>query len=214
MATSEHRTPPPPDVWRGLGLAAVLLLVGAIAAIGLISAGVFDPQPTGEVTSRRTLSAQKIGAGKTRLTWLSEAETGDTYTYTVRLTATWAEGEQDVGYGVAVGTEEDYLIAAVSPLGYAAVWVERGGQRETAFPWQPWPHVHRGAEANEVQVKVTGDHVSVRVNHELLWEGERAVQGTAAGLFAQSFAEETIIDFRELVTFAPARALIPAPDSP
>lgn len=212
MATSERRPPPPPGVWRGLGLAAVFLLVGAIAAIGLISAGVFDPRPTGEVGGRRALTAQEIGAGETRLTWLSEVATGDTFT--VRLTAAWAEGERDVGYGVAVGTDGDYLAAAVSPLGYAAVWAERAGRRNLVLPWQPWPHVNRGPEANEIQIAVRGGRVSVRVNRERLWEGERSIQGAAAGLYAQSFGDQTAIDFQELVTFAPAGRLTPATGSP
>lgn len=212
MATSERRPPPPPGVWRGLGLVAVLLLLASITAIGLISAGVFDPRPAGDVVNRRELTARGVGPGETVLIWLYEYSGADTFA--ARLTAAWAEGEQDVGYGATVGAEDDYLTAAVSPLGYAAVWAEQDGRREMMFPWQPWPHVRRGGEANEIQIEVSGRRVSVRVNRERLWEGERTVQGKAAGLYAQSFGQETVIDFQELVTFAPAGALTLATDSP
>ena len=174
--------------------------------------GVFDPQPTGEAADRRALTPQALEAGERRLTWLSERAVGDTFT--VRMTAGWAEGEQDVGYGVVVGAEDDLLAVAVSPLGYATVWVERTGWREMVFPWQPWPHVRRGSEANELQIEVSGGHASVRVNRERLWEGETDIQGASAGLYAQSFGEESIIEFQELVTFLPAVAITPASGSP
>lgn len=195
---TEHH-PPPSGVWRGLGLVAVLILLGSITSIGLISAGVFDPRPTGQLADRRPLRAQGVPAGETRLTWLSEAVADDAFT--VRVTAAWVEGEQDVGYGAAVGADGDYLAVAVSPLGYAAVWSEQAGRREMVLPWQPWPHVQQGPEANEIQIDVAGERVTVRINRERLWEGEQTLQGTAAGLVAQSFGEETVIDFRELMTF-------------
>lgn len=198
MTSSKHHSPPP-NVWRGLGLAAVLLLLGSITSIVLISAGVFDPQPIGQLTDRRPLHAQGVAAGEMRLTWLPETLAGDAFT--VRVTAAWAEGEQDVGYGAAAGSDGDYLAAAVSPLGYAAVWLEQAGQREMVLPWQPWPHVQQGPKVNEIQIEVAGERVTVRVNRERLWEGEHAIQSAAAGLVAQSFGQDTVIDFRELTTF-------------
>lgn len=198
MTLSEQYTPPP-NVWRGLGLSAILLLLGSITTIVLISAGVFDPRPTGQLTGRRALGAQDIRAGETRLTWLPDIVSEDAFT--VRLTATWAAGERDVGYGAAVGADGGYLAAAVSPLGYAAVWVEQADQREMLLPWQPWPHVQKGSELNEVQIEVAGERVSVRVNRERLWEGERTIQGTRTGLVAQSFGGSSVINFQELVTF-------------
>lgn len=211
MTTSEGRPPPSAAVWRGLGLVAVLLLVGAIATIGLISTGAFDPQPTGELADRRELIPQQIGAGETVLNWLYEADGG---AFTLRLTAAWSEGEQDVGYGVAVGAEDDYLVAGVSPLGYAAVWAQRDGRREMVVPWQPWPHVRRGSEANEIQIEAAEGVARVRVNREQLWEGEWALAGAGAGLYAESFGEATAIDFRELATYTPGGTLTPAADSP
>ena len=212
MATSERRPPPPPGVWRGLGLAAVLLLLSAIAAIGLISAGVFDPRPTGDVANRRDLSAQEIPGGETQLTWHETSVAGSTFT--VRLSAAWATGEQDVGYGVVVGEQEGHLAAAVSPLGYAAVWMTQAGRREMLFPWQLWPHVHRGSETNEIQIQVEDDSVHVRVNRERLWEGQTKPQGAAVGLLAQSFGQGAVIDFQTLVTFTPTGAVTPAKRSP
>ena len=212
MATSERRPPPSPGVWRVLGLAAVLLLLGAIAAIGLISAGAFDPQPTGDVADRRELSAQEIPGGETRLTWHDTFVAGSAFT--IRLTAAWATGEQDVSYGVVVGEKDDHLAVAVSPLGYAAVWLEQAGRREMMFPWQPWPHVRRGSAANEIQIELVEQKVRVRVNRERLWEGQRELQGAAVGLVAQSFGEESVVDFQKLVSFAPTDALTPATGSP
>lgn len=192
---------PPPATWRRLGLGAVVLLVGAVTAISLISAGVFDPQPAGELRSRLALSAEEIGAGAKYVAWLEDdATTGDA---TLRLTAEHSSGETDIGYGLLLGRPQRYLAAAVSPTGYVAVWQSEANVRTTVVPWQTWPHVRMGSEQNEIQIDKAGREVTVRINRELLWSGEWTFGDGRAGVYGESFGEAAVVHYQELVRFSP-----------
>jgi hypothetical protein len=87
------------------------------------------------------------------------------------------------------------LTVGVSPLGYVAVW-QTGDQATRFIPWQTWPHVRPAQEDNEIQVDVVGEAVTVRVNHERLWQGTVAPPGRRLGLYAESFGGAATVDFR------------------
>lgn len=188
---------PPPAVWRWLGLAAVLLLVATVAAISLISTGLFDPQPLGEQVSRQTLSPRTVAAGETGLFW-TDTPLPETPA-SLRLDA---EGgtKATAGYGLAVGNPEEYLGAAVSSAGYVALWQQAGSERNYLLPWQPWPHVRPDA-SNEMQIDVDGEQITIRVNRELLWQGESQLHGRQVALLGQGFADEATIFFQTLTRF-------------
>ncbi|HSM58807.1 MAG TPA: hypothetical protein VK879_21815 [Candidatus Sulfomarinibacteraceae bacterium] len=191
---------PPPRVWRVLGIGAVLLLVSAVAAISLISAGVFDPRPAGPQQQRLSLDPLALSAGERRDRWQEELDV--TAPFSLRLTAALQEGEIDTAYGLTVGDPQRSLTIAVSPTGYAAVWQTDGdGQEEMLMPWQSWPHVARGQQVNEIQVDVQQGQVTVRVNREILWQ--RALTNVHGGvaLHAESFGQAATVDFQELVLF-------------
>lgn len=192
---TREQSPPPPHIWRGLGLAAVLLLLLSVATIAAISAGIMDPGPAGPPLARHTLGSRQTKAGEERHMWIAGVPTG---AYTVRLTAAHAGGEPDSAYGLILGNDDGYFVAALSPLGYAAVWEQQGAIREMHLPWQPWPHVETGSTSNEIQVDVTGDAVTVRINRELLWQGRASLPDPAAGIFLQSFGRATTVDFQTI----------------
>lgn len=192
---------PPPAAWRRLGFAAVALLVGAVTAISMISAGVFDPQPAGDQRSRHALSAEEISAGARYVAWLEDdVPPGDA---TLRLTAEHSSGETDIGYGLLLGRPHRYLAAAVSPTGYVAVWQSEANVRTTVVPWQAWPHVRMGSRQNELQIDKVGGEVTVRINRELLWRGAWKVGDSRAGVYGESFGEAAVVDYQELVRFSP-----------
>lgn len=172
---------------RVVGLAGALLLVVLVAGGVLISAGMFDPPLNGMSWRERPLPAQTIPAGNYSLTWIDES-LPDT-NYTLRLTAVHQSGEPDVGYGLIVGDKARSMDVLVSPLGYVTVRVG-----ETAVvPWQPWPHVHTGAEPNEIWLNVGGvegnGRASVRLNRELLWAGEVGTLAGQMGLLGENYGE-------------------------
>ena len=198
--STTHNDAPPSHIWRWLGLSAVLLMAGSVLAIALISAGVFDPQPIGEESGRWALETVELAPGAREIMWLEERHLPASYT--VRLRASFIEGNPDAGYGLALGQEEAFLATAVSPTGYVTIWRETSGsKREEIIPWQTWPHVAPGSDDNEIQIDVGEDNVTIRINRELLWQGQMSMAGDRVALYGESFATGASIQFQELRLF-------------
>ena len=179
----------------------MVLLVGtAVTLIMLIAAGTFDPQPVGELQWEWSLSPQTIDAVSPQITWLEPATPGDNYS--VRLTTIHQSGETDVLYGLVIGDDESYLVTAVSPLGYAAVWEQHSAFSIHHSAFQPWPHVR--PDENEIWLDVVDGRVTVRINRELLWSGSAAANQGRIGLWTESFGGTAVFDFRQLQLFAKA----------
>jgi hypothetical protein len=195
-----------PRAWRWLGLSASMVLLVIVSIIGLISSGVFDPKPQGELTGTFPLNAMTVSSRTKTILWLEQPPLSGSSTQ--RMTAAWQEGELDIGYGLVLGDEEDFIVIAVSPLGYVTIsngsW--ENGQPELSnpiVPWRTWPHVRLEQESNEIWVDVQERKItSVRINRELLWQGEVAAKGQQVGLWTQSFSGSTEIDFQLLESFA------------
>ncbi|MBK8985008.1 MAG: hypothetical protein IPM39_02845 [Chloroflexi bacterium] len=172
--------------WLVLGLLAALSL-----GVALVSAGLFDPALNGTAVRQRPLTPSILLPENQSLGWLDEPLLAANYT--LWLTAVHQSGEPDVGYGLIVGDEQAALTVLVSPLGYVTV---RLG--ETAvLPWQPWPHVHAGAEPNEIWLNVGGvegsGRAAVRINRELLWAGEVGELVGQVGLVGENYGRETAV---------------------
>ena len=173
------------------------LLAAAVFLIILIASGVFDPKPIGE--RQTTLPATSLTVDKPGQTiiWLDERlPSGD---FSVRGTAVYQSGSLDSGVGLALGDENSQLIVAISPLGYALVQ-----QDDTAvLPWQPWPHVRLEENPNEIWIDVQGEEITVRINRELLWQGNRSMPTRNLGLFGENFGETAAYTFSTLEIFTP-----------
>lgn len=176
---------------------AVLLVVTAVTVILLITLGVFDPRPVGTLQRELPLSPQTIAAKGQSIVWLDEGTPAQNYS--LRLETTHQSGETDVLYGLVIGSEADFWVTAVSPLGYAAIWEIHSAFSLQYFPFQPWPHVR--PDANEIWLDVVDGHVSVRLNRELLWQGEVDTAAGQIGLWLESFGETAVIDFQTLQIF-------------
>ena len=188
-----------------------VVLVGVTAVlILLILSGVNDPQPVGELVGERPLLAQTIPAQTEQLTWLEDPLPSGRYS--LRLTAAREDGETDIGYGLALGREDEYLAVAVSPLGYLSVWQKKGQETDTILPWQTWPHVGRGLEPNEIWLDVDdlgrddlgrleNGRLTIRINREFLWAGEIEPPSGQIGLIGESFGETAVVDFQTLQIF-------------
>lgn len=173
------------------------LLATAVFLIILIAAGVFDPKPVG--TLNTTLPAATLTSKQSGQTirWLTEPLPASDFS--LRGTAVWLSGTQDSGAGLAIGDENHNLIVAVSPLGY--VMVQQNG--DMALPWQPWPHVRLGSAANEIWLDVTGGEVTIRINRELLWQGNYDLSGNSLGLFGENFGETAVFSYQTIQIYAP-----------
>ncbi len=185
----------------GLSLFATLIL------FSLIATGVFDPKPVGPEKWRRTLTPREVPAQSRQIFWLDRPLPDANIS--LHLEAAYLDGDADSGYGLVIGDDIYHLAVAVSSLGYVAIWLQQeqsttGGIPELVFilPWQTWPHVRTGHQVNEIWLDRLGDHLIIRVNRELLWQG--AVEGLTGrvGLIGESFGGKTTIDYRQLKLFA------------
>lgn len=183
---------------RWLRWLTVLVLVTAVTLIIIITVGTFDPKPVGTLQWERPLTPQTITAGSQQIIWLEPTTLVDAYS--LRLTTAYQSGETDVLYGLVIGNEVDYLVTAVSPLGYATVWEQHSAFSIQQLAFQPWPHVR--PDENEIWLDVVDGRVTIRINRELLWSGLVETSQGRIGLWGESFGETAVIDFQELQLFA------------
>jgi hypothetical protein len=186
-----------------LRASAFILLAVGLSALILIAAGAFDPRPLGPamITAPGDLLSVEAGASTYRQLDLLPSSP-----FSLRGSAALVEGETDSGYGLSVGDDGAWLTAAVSPLGYAAVWQETaGGERDYLFPWQPWPHVRQGLAENEIWLDVVqagaGARVTVRINRERLWAGETTARPGGGARWAGTFGDGATVRFGETALF-------------
>lgn len=175
----------------------VCLLVTAVFLIILIASGVFDPKPAGELQKTVPATTRTVSELGQTIRWLdAPLPDGD---FSVRGTAVFQSGNPDSGVGLALGDEEQAFVAAVSPLGY--VLVQQAG--ETLLPWQPWPHVQMEENPNEIWIDVRGSEMTVRLNRELLWQGNVDLPGRRLGLFGEEFGGTAVYIFTAIELFGP-----------
>lgn len=199
-----------PAAARAVRLAALALAVVAVALIALIAGGAFDPRPLGPAAGGTYPGPLSLDGRGEMVAWQSLPWSSPRARYAVRLTAAYAAGETDSAYGLALG-DGATLTAAVSPLGEAAVWETPAPGAAPVYhvPWQPWPHVRRGAAANELWLDVVrnvardGDRarVTVRINRELLWQGDVELADAGVALWLGSFGGPVTVDFQALNWF-------------
>jgi hypothetical protein len=207
--TPHTGTPTPSQAQHAVRWLALTFLVFTTMFIALIARGLFDPQPCGPPAGSATPGSLALAERGELLQPQSEPFSGVSRCYAMRLTAAYAVGETDSGYGLAVGDRRAALVVAVSPLGQAAVWQTIAGDDEPRYlmPWQPWPHVRPGIAANEIWLDVRDEddvaRVTARINRELLWEGEVERLYPGAALWLGSFGGPVSVDFQTLDWFAP-----------
>ncbi|MFO7680191.1 MAG: hypothetical protein R6X34_09080 [Chloroflexota bacterium] len=182
---------------RALRVFFVLLMGGTAVMIALIQSGLFDPKPVGKWAAERPLSPQTIPAYMQQRFWLDE--TLPTNAASLRLTAALQEGEADSAYGLLLGSKNDHLAVAVSPLGYLSVWQVTENETNVMLPWQTWPHVRRGGEPNEIWLDVAENgRLTIRINREWLWSGDVETPVGQVGVVGESFGETAVVDFQKL----------------
>lgn len=175
----------------------VALLATAVLLIILIASGLFDPKPVGERQKTLPTTTLAVDQPGQTIRWLdAPLPAGD---FSVRGTAVFQSGNPDSGIGLALGDEAQAFVVAVSPLGY--VLVQQAGM--PLRPWQPWPHVQLDDAANEIWIDVRGQVITVRLNRELLWQGEHSLPTRSLGLFGEGFEATAVYTFPTLELFWP-----------
>jgi hypothetical protein len=199
---------------RFLIYAAITLLIATIILFLLIFAGIFDPKPIGRLSIRDDLERRE-SVEDTFLTFIPHRASSNDYS--IRLTASWIGGNPDIGYGLAIGDGLSNAVVAVSPTGYATITElplegdigdsGRKGNLEPRpeIPWRTWPHVKIGSSSNEIWLDIEDSEVvAVRINRELLWEGNLPLTGNKIGLWAESYDGPAVIEFYSIELFQPS----------
>ena len=78
-------------------LTALVMLLIALLALFIISIGLFDPKPLGELAIRKEFDQSIRIDDEYLLPLTGEYSSSE---YTVRLSAAWNSGDHDVGYGL------------------------------------------------------------------------------------------------------------------
>ena len=190
---------------RWLSAVALMLLVLLILGIVLVSLGVFDPKPIGELVLTAPIEDIQEVDQLEVVSWLDlEAPSPN---FSARLTGSWLSGEDDMGYGLVVGNPERYLIVAVSPLGYLSIWeagtIIESPNRSDLIPWRTWPHIRTTDEQNEIWIDVQDNVVAnVWINRELLAVEPISLSSRGFGTWSQSFGESAELRFDYLELFS------------
>jgi hypothetical protein len=206
--------------------ALLLLLAVVVLFISLIVSGRFDPQPLGTLQwSQEPVTASQVFS-EPRIVWLARPLPPPPYT--IRLTAAWQNGQSDSAYGLALGSENEYLLTAVTPTGYLippTIHPQATLGRPQSHHSQllrPWPHVNQLDTPNEIWLDVTAESVTIRINGELYGQERLTVPPGHIGLWGMSWAETAVVNFRRIELFhtpslpdeLPAYLLQPVPGLP
>jgi hypothetical protein len=188
---------------RSIRAFAILILAGVILVGLLVLSGLLDPRPQGAPVWQQARSELDLAELSEEIRFLTAYPIDSDIV--LNLASRAASGELDIGYGLALSSDEDTIVIAVSPLGYAAIW-EAGtaaspSGRNYLMPWQTWPHILSGRQENEIQLWTSGNILAVRVNHELLWQGAIPGQYDRVNLYGISYGDEAVIEARSIELF-------------
>jgi hypothetical protein len=184
--------------------ALVLLLIAVGLLISVIASGHFDPQPLGTLQwSPEPVTASQVFS-EPRIVWLARPLPPPPYT--IRLTAAWQSGHPDSAYGLALGSglaqgsEDEYVLTAVTPTGYL---LPPTPNPQPPFPILPWPHINQLDSPNEIWLDVTAESVTVRINRELYGEESLTAPPGHIGLWGMSWEETVVVEFGRVELFHP-----------
>jgi hypothetical protein len=182
---------------RKIRVVTIFAAIIALSAVIAIALGLFDPPLPDQkwLQEQVVLSVSAENSPQTIVLDSLPAKSRG-----VRLIGKWVGGERDSGYGILLGSANDHIGLAVSPLGYATIWEV---DDTIHMPWQPWVHVASEDEANEFWFDWSGDELILRLNREIIWRQpkngfcdrscEMAVWGTTFGDSAEFQFEDAYI---------------------
>lgn len=186
---------------RWLSRFALIFMAGTILIIVLVKVEIFDPKPLGQNILQEDLPQMTLDAASKKIQWLDYEVPNPPYS--IRLTASYAQGEEDIAYGLILGNEISNITTAISPLGYLALLeTEESGAAFYHLNWQSWPHVQSGPQQNEIWLDIAGNKAQVRVNREWLWEGNINIPGSKIGIMGESYGDSSVIEFHSIEIFA------------
>jgi hypothetical protein len=169
-------------LWRlVVGTLALVIVIGVTAGLWLGT----RPAVTGAPISAQDLGAWSFGPGASgveadaQLTLRAGDREGVVYAtrelslsdFVVQVRARLSRGPDDAGYGLMVReSPNDFVALLIGPDGYIAIGQKSGGVWRWRVPWQPWPHIKRGAGENLLRAECRAERCRFYVNDEFAFE--------------------------------------------
>lgn len=179
-------------------LGKITLLTAALSAVlsAAVLLGAFDPPAFDRIVWSQADFYLSISPDRAGVQWLDSALPAGPFE--LSLTAAYAGGEQDIGYGLFLDCESESFAVSVSPLGYVTLWTAVNDQMpppdgSRTMPWQTWPHIGTDFEANEILIHRELEKITVRLNGELFWSGQPPCDWLRAGVWSESFGGSSVI---------------------
>jgi hypothetical protein len=203
-----------PEVPRWLWIT----IVGGLAAVLLVAAGLVlalllgwnDPRPGGQPDWQAPDLPRAVGAaaGSTAVELLDDpagVREARRAGFILEGTASAASGPVFNGYGFVFGaqTESDYAVFALGSDGYYAVLHIAGNEDTELVPWQQFPHIRRGTQANRMRVECADMACDFYINDEYASTVSDASFGPGGfGLWVRSFDEQAVkVEFSSLAVW-------------
>jgi hypothetical protein len=177
------------------------LCMGTIVVILMVASGWFDPKPLGRLQWAKQPAVSPQTFSNPAIVWLARPLPPPPYT--IRLTAALQSGYPDSAYGLALGSENDYLLTAVTPTGHLLPPTIHNSQLTIHHSQllRPWPHINQLEQSNEIWLDVTAESVTVRFNRELYGTESLTVPPGRIGLWGMSWGETAVVDFQQIELF-------------
>ena len=177
------------------------MAVTAVTLLLLILSGIFDPKPIGQPVWTAEPGQLIIPADESKIVWLRPLPQTN---FSVRLTAVHQSGSPDSAVGLILGSDQQNSRISISPLGYAAIKSPCHPVTLSPchpFPPAPFPHARPGTDPNEIQVDVTNNLMTVRVNRELLWSGDVGELNGELGVWGESYGDTAVYHLPQIIVY-------------
>ena len=187
--------------WRAM---ALLLALTAIVGLGLVVAlalGWNSRRPNRALDWQASGLPLTLEAGPGSVSARRFPIAPPSERLSIELEARALSDEPFNGYGLILGgaTSEQYTLFAVGSDGYYALLAVEGDETSSLVPWQQFPHVRRGQQANRLRAACHERGASFYINDEFAVALEQPVcAGGHVGLWLRGFESPVAVRFNHL----------------
>lgn len=187
--------------WRGMLALIVLVLVAALAVIAALALGWNDPRPARPPDWMATGTPRQLRAISNETTVALLGQSGSDFTFEVVARPIAGPDSGFYSYGLIYRAQDadHYYAFAVGGDGYYAVLRVEGQQETVLIPWQQFPHIRRGQQANRLRVRCADVTCRFTINdeHAVTIEDAAWLSGPV-GLWTRGYDADVQVAFEQV----------------